>query len=174
MKRIFIVLFSVAFVGLIAACGNADQDSQNDGIVYEEEGVAQQEEQETTETADSVDSNDQSYMKSKMEELNFYELEVEVSYGEDKEYEVELEQDDERPVKAKLDDELNDQSSKGKEAFDVIYPKAERLSLSSDSPEQEVVDQVLQAFELPSGYTKLEIDIKFKDGKELELKDNLT
>lgn len=171
MKRLFTMLFSIAFVGLMVACGDVNQGSQNDdGIVYEEEGVAQQEEQDATETMNSSDSDDQSYMKSKMEELDFYEIEIEVSYGKDKEYEVEIEQDKDRPIKAELEDELNNEFSKGREAFDVIYPKAERLSLSSDTPEQEVIDQVLQAFELPSGYTKLEIEIKFKDGTEIDLK----
>ncbi|MBD8007190.1 YusW family protein [Bacillus norwichensis] len=79
------------------------------------------------------------------------EIEVEVSYGKDQEYEAEIEQGKNHPIEAEVEDELNNIYTKGKEAFDDIYPKAKKLNLTSDSSDKEVIDQVLKAaFDLKS------------------------
>jgi len=103
-----------------------------------------------------------------MEALDFYEIELEVEYVDGKEYEIEIEKDDNRPYEAKIEDELNDVYLQGREAFDEIYPKVEQLQISKDSEQVDVVEQVLNIFDLPDNYKKFEIEVKFNDGSELD------
>lgn len=173
MKRSFMVLVMFTLVGFTVACGNANQDENNE-IVIEEYADNENDEQANIEANEGNASerdegaDDQQYMQDKMAELDFYEIEVEVSYGKDKEYEAEIEKDENRPIKAEIEDEINDEYFKGREAFDLIYANAKKLSLSSDSAQQEVIDQVMDAFALPQNYTKVEIEIKFHDGSEID------
>src|SRR5690625_2048135 len=121
-----------------------------------------------TENNDAESLDDDEYMTTKMDALDFYEIEIEVEYVDGKEYEVEIERDDNRPYTAEVEDELNNIYLKGKEAFDEVYPKIEQLSVNIDSEQTDVIEQVLSVFDLPDNYTKFEIEIKFNDGSEMD------
>lgn len=174
MRRLLIVTFTCA---ILAACGTADQDGDNanndlpDEPDINEEEIDEEEEDmfgddEEDESNDQED--DQAYMKEKMDELDFYEIEVEVEYENNLEYEAEIERDDDH-YEAELEDDLNNIDIRGLEAFEEIYPLAEALDLSSDSSDEEAIDEVLEVFDLPDDYEEIEIEIDFHDGSELDI-----
>lgn len=181
MKRLSILALILLLAVFTAACGNASggNDPTNNGNQNSGETNTGSTNNDNTgsnndngdSNNDNTGSNDQDYMKSKMAQINFSEIEVEVSYGKDQEYEAEIEQDKNRPIEAEIEDELNNVYKKGKAAFDEIYPKASQLNLSSNSSDQEVIDQVLKAFDLKPDYEKFEVEITFNDGTKLEVED---
>ncbi|MBO1001609.1 YusW family protein [Pseudogracilibacillus auburnensis] len=183
MKRMLMLLFVIGLLGLATGCGNnntdgtknkeeTNQETKEEKKEVKSESVKEDVEEEKGQnvTEQTVSKEDEDYMKSKMEALDFSEIKVEVKYAEDKEYEFKIEQDkmENEPIEAEVEDELNNVFLKGRKAFDDIYPKIENLDVKSDSTEQDVVDKILTAFDLPTDYEKMEVDITFNDGKELD------
>src|SRR5699024_12484996 len=106
-------------------------------------------------------------MKSKMDELDYVDFELEVDYGQDKEYEAEIEQK-EGNVKADLEDEINGEDLNGQEAFDKIYPLVDKLTISKDTEKEDVIEEVLEVFDLDDDYRELELEFTFSDGVKTE------
>lgn len=136
-----------------------------------------QENEQTSEVKDASTENkeqteeDQEYMKAKLNEGYFSEVDIEFTYAENKEYEAEIDEDDGK-IKAKIENDLTGERIKGKEAFDFIYSKLENLNITSTSDKQETIRQIMQAFDLPSDYKKVEITVEFHNGEELKIKEN--
>ena len=115
--------------------------------------------------------NDDEYMREKMAELNFSEIEIDVEYQGGKEFEAEIDQDRNEPILAEVEDDLNNAFLQGKDAFDHIFERAKKLEITNESSDQDVIKQVLQSFDLPKDYTEFEIEITFNDGKKLDVED---
>lgn len=154
----------LATVLLLSACGD-DSDTNKNPIKTETS---------TTDTGVVTDksntADDQAAMIKKMDELDYVEFELEVDYGNDKEYELSLEKDNGQ-IEAKLEDELDNRKLMGQEAFDEIYPKLKDLSFSKDMPKDEAIQHALEAFSLPDDYVKFEMDITFHDNTEISIED---
>ncbi len=60
---------------------------------------------------------------------------------------------------------------RGDEAFEQIYSQLEQVTLDKDSSKEEVIDTILQAFELDSDYDEFEVELIFHDGTKLEYED---
>ena len=106
-----------------------------------------------------------------MAKLDFSEIDVEVSYGEQKEYEAEITYDNSGFIGGEVDDDINNEHLRGKVAFDSIYQKAKNLTISKDTNKKDAIDQILKSFNLPADYNKFELDIIFNDGTKLEYVD---
>lgn len=177
MRKLFIMLIPIL---LIVACqsDNEPPEKEVDDRSKAEQSasdnnVDEGSEETTDESGETEGGADEEldhaeYMDTKMEALNFYEFELDVEYMDGKEYELDIEKDDNRPYEAKIEDELNDVYLQGREAFDEIFPKIEQLQISNDSEQVDVVEQVLNIFDLPDNYKKFEIEVTFNDGSELD------
>ncbi|MGG0643908.1 YusW family protein [Sporosarcina gallistercoris] len=160
---------------LLGACGNNDTTPKKDTTT--ESGTVTDESAnnntssgtgESTDTTNStVSDSDQAYMKEKMDKLTYDEFELEVDYGKNKEYEIEIEQDNGK-VEATVDDELTNTALKGKEAFDEIYPKLEKLDITETTTKEQVIQQALDAFGLKDDYVKFDIKVTMPDGQKIE------
>lgn len=184
MKRLLITGVSVLALGLAGCGSDTTDDTGKENSDIGDTPVQQPlqpatggiedksaEDSETDATTDSTTDAAAGDTQADMEQLSFKEIEVEVSYGDDKEYEAEIEQDNNEPIKAKVEDELNDVYLKDQEAFDDLYPKVKNLDLTKDSSDQATIDQVLDIFDLQADYEKFEVEIKFNDGSKLEVED---
>lgn len=173
MKRISVV-FSVFFLmNLLVACTSTDpnKNSSTPNNASQDTTTNNETESNSLKGEPTNSSNEQEEMKSQMEKLDFSEIEIEISYGNNQEYEAEIEQDKNQPIEAKVEGELNNKFLRGKEAFDSIYSKAKKLTLTKDSSDQETIKQVLQAFDLGNDYNKFEIEITFNGGSKLDVED---
>src|SRR5699024_5568268 len=104
--------------------------------------------------------------------LSFTEFEIEISYGKDKEYEAEIERHSNGDIEAELEDELNGiEIDDDLKAFNEIYPNARKLNIQKDTEKQDVIDQVLKAFDLDSNYEEFEAEFKFEDGTKISFED---
>lgn len=197
MKRMM-MLSSILLVFIFAtACSNGNNndltepinpdntaDMENEGNANgnnESNNGTMNESNENTETNTGVDNNsdngrdeakNQDDMKEMLQQLDFYEFELEVSYGNDKEFEIQIEHHSNGDVEAEVEDELNDKNiNDDLDAFNYIYPNAKKLNVSQDMDKQDAIDQILQAFDLPDDYEKIEIEFEFEDGAKLEFED---
>src|SRR5699024_4299239 len=184
-----IVFVNIVFLFLfITACSNQDNQSTEGENVgpstsiessdVEEDQTSDSDDADETEDEASTGNDDitnaqsQDDMKKLMEQLDFYEFELEVSYGDDKEYEIELEHHSNGDVEAEVEDELNGKDiDDDLEAFNYIYPKVKDLKVSKEMDKQEVIDAVLKAFGLDNNYEEFEVEFEFEDGTKLSFED---
>lgn len=178
MKRILLALGTFMLFLTLAACDsqqNNDAPVNNDDASNDEETTDSSDKQENNDSETENDSktpenNSDSDMKSKMDELDYEEFELELDYGQDSEYEVEIEQDNNQ-IKAEVEDELNGEYLEGQDAFDNIYPKVKKLTIDQNTSKKEAIEQVLDVFDLDTNYTEIEIEITFNDGTKIEFED---
>ncbi|MEI3611845.1 YusW family protein [Pseudogracilibacillus sp. SO30301A] len=176
MKRIkmFIVVFGLLTV--LTACGNNNSNvpNNNDGVHTENTSNNRDVGMRTNDgdrVADEYTSQAEDEMQAKMDELGLSEISVEVKYNNDQEYEAEIDQDENEPIRGKVDDELNGVLLRGGEAFNHIVDRAEKLNLTTESNDQEIIKQVLEVFDLPEDYVEFEFEIEFNNGKKIEVED---
>lgn len=142
-----------------------DDQSTDDEEMTEDEGSS-------NDTDVSGEAKDHSDMKGMMEELNFTEIELEIDYGKDQEYAAEIERHSDGDIEAELEDEINGRDiDDDLEAFNVIYPLVKKLDIDQQTDKQDVIDQVLEAFDLEASYEEFEVEIKFEDGTKLSFED---
>lgn len=168
-------------IGILAACGTDDNDDTS--VNEQSETPAEQEDtggtdDGMTETEDENNPNtnedttqDTDDKNEKMEQLEFAEIDLDVEYDDNKDYNAEIEKKSSGEYKSELEDELNNQYLKGDEAFNHIYPMAEKLNINSDSTKEEVIKEILQAFELEENYREFEVEIIFHNGTKVEFED---
>lgn len=189
MKKISMLLSAVLIVIFLAACGddssdeNSVEDTAQDAIEDTldnnegddndngEEDADVNEEGDTSEEA-SDQASDQDDMKKMMDELNFDKIDIEISYGKNKEYEVEIERHSNGDIEADIEDELNGEDiDDDLQAFNKLYPKVKQLDIEQDTDKEEVIRQVLDIFELDNDYEEFDVEITFDDGTKLSYED---
>lgn len=169
MKRILLLTALFLLALMVTACGdqkdNDNNASQDDGVTTNEDDNQDDADEQAT-----TDDDAPGDMKSKMDELDYSDFELEVDYGKDKEYEAEIEQDNGN-IEADLEDEINGEDLNGEEAFNKIYPNVKKLTIDQKTDKQDAINQTLDAFELDSDYNKFEVEITLKDGTKIEYED---
>lgn len=186
MKKALMMFSSLFLIIGVTACGQSDNtiDSEEDSANQEmtednnetegDENTAADDEADGDDTVDQSDdaAQNQDDMKDMMSELDFDEIEVEISYGKNKEYEAEIEHHDNGDIEAEVEDEINGEDIEDDvKAFNSIFPKAKKLNISKDMEKQDVIDQVLEAFELDADYEEFEVEFTFDDGTKLSVED---
>lgn len=181
MKKTMVTFLSFMLIGILAACGTDDNDDTS--VNEQSETPAEQEDTSGTEDdmAETEDENDPNTNEDstqaaddkneKMKQLEFAEIDLEVEYADNKDYDAEIEKRSSGEYKSELEDELNNQYLKGDEAFNHIYPIVEKLNINPDSTKDEVIKEILQAFELEENYREFEVEIIFHDGTKVEFED---
>lgn len=104
-----------------------------------------------------------------MDELEYTKFGLDIDYG-NKDYDAEIELDNNR-VEAELEDDLNGVDMNGEEAFNKIYPNVKKLTINQNTKKEDAITEIINAFDLSTDYTKLEVEIKFKDGTKIEYED---
>ncbi|MEH7181333.1 YusW family protein [Neobacillus vireti] len=171
MERILFIFLSVFCISLLTACSEQTNETDNN---TDQKNVTQNGNGKTTNINYSKqiqNTQEQQKMKSQMGKLDFSEIELEVSYGEQKEYEAGINYDNSGLIGGEVDDDINNEHLKGKVAFDSIYPKVEKLTISKDTNKKDAIDQILKSFNLHADYNKFELEIIFNDGTQIEFVD---
>src|SRR5699024_4809232 len=179
MRKV-IVLFSAIFMVLfLAACSTddgADSGDDNDVPTAEDEAENTDEQdqadddnndidesvegEEDKDVDDSQQAEDQADMKKLMDDLNTDELDIEISYGSDQEYEVEIDHHDNGDIGADVEDEVSGEDlDNDLDAFNKLYPLVKQLEIEQDTDKEEVIQQVLDVFDLEDNYEKFEVEI---------------
>ncbi|WP_404467999.1 YusW family protein [Sutcliffiella horikoshii] len=145
-KWIMTAIVMTLTTGLAAGCG-----TDNDNLSAPPEN-APQNEGTTTDV-----ENEQSTTGHK-----FTKFDLEVEYENRVKYEAEYE--GEGNGEAEIEDNVNEVSLKGDEAYTELSPRLEQLKFDSNADQQEVITQVLEIFELKDDYKEFELEVTFEDG----------
>lgn len=191
MKNIVHFIFAIMLIGVLAACGgdstdnnDVDQDDttetpETDDTTINEEDDDQEIEENPDQADDGTENDeatngdvaqddDQATIKETMEELDLAEIEIKVEYPNDNEYELEIDKSSQGNYEVELDDEINNIKLKGMDAFDTILPNLEKLDITKESSKEDVIAQVIEAFELNDDYEEYDIEVIFSDGTKME------
>ncbi|SDN64940.1 YusW family protein [Bacillus sp. OK048] len=171
MKRILYIFLSVFCIVLLTACGDQTNETDNN---TDQKNVTQNNIGKTTNVNYSNNLQNiqvQYEMKSQLEKLDFTEIDLKVSYGEQKEYEAKINHDNSGFIGGEVDDEINNEHLSGEAAFDSIYPKVKKLTISKDTNKKDAINQILNSFDLPADYTQFMCEIIFNNGTELKYVD---
>lgn len=116
----------------------------------------------------SVTSNEQ---VTKITDANtdypFTHFSLDAKYENDISYEVEYENERDM-VTAEIEDEVNQVFLKGDEAYSQLSKQLEQLTISENTTDDEVLNQVIDVFKLDENYKHIEVEVRFNDGKEKE------
>lgn len=189
MKKAMMMVNACVLVAFLAACG-AQNDSTNEPAesnppeTNQTEDTSQSDNQDnvteenttddekTSGETDKTEATSQDDMKEMMAVLNFSEIEIDISYGSDQDYEAEIDHRDNGDIEADVEDDVNGiHIEDDLEAFNELYPKVKQLDITQDTAKEDVIQQVLQAFDLKDDYEKFDVEIKFNDGKKISYED---
>ncbi|WP_459503351.1 YusW family protein [Bacillus sp. C1] len=104
--------------------------------------------------------------------LNFNEFDLDADYQDTKkDYEADYKNKDaNQKMEAKIEDHKTDARLTGDEAFSKLSPLLQKLKFDKDTPDQEVIDQVVDVFQLDKDYQKFDLEVVFSDGTKKEYK----
>ncbi|MGM0843995.1 MAG: YusW family protein [Bacillota bacterium] len=100
---------------------------------------------------------------------DYFNMEVDYVDLEDA-YAVEYEKEGDG-LDAEIEDNITDKeynSTDGSEAFDDIQPAFEQLDFDENTPDEEVAEQLVNAFNLREDYERIEFEVDFSEGGEKE------
>ena len=159
---------------LLAACSNdsnnnVDQQTNNDNNIVNNETNDMNDNQNTSNLEEASSQDD---MKEMVQALSFEEIEIEVEYDNNLVFEAEIDHHQNGDIDAEIEDEINGiDIDDDIEAFNYLYPYMKQLDISQDSDRDDVINQVLDVFELDKDYKQIEIEVSFEDGVEIEFED---
>ncbi|HDR6312159.1 TPA: YusW family protein [Bacillus cereus] len=104
--------------------------------------------------------------------LNFNEFSLDADYQDTKkDYEADYKNvAADKKMEAKLEDHKSNAKFTGDEAITKLSPLLQELKFDKDTPDQEVIDQVLNVFKLDKDYQKFDLEVVFSDGTKKEYK----
>jgi hypothetical protein len=138
---------------LIGGCGNfgknADKPNREDAVIINED----EKEGGSIETGDGYG-------------FTSFDLDIDVE-GKDA---IEVDYDVTKKADADYEDKLKNIKLKDNKAMDELYKMFIEIRITKDTPQQEVMDKILQWFGLET-YTKFDLEVNFDDGTLLDIED---
>lgn len=157
---------------VLAACGD-----NNDEVTNTPENAPTEGTTENNNTAnDGVTNNDMNgegattnntVVNNTTNAFDFTEFSLDVDYSATQDFEVDYE-NEQSGVEASYEDEANNERYYGDDAYDRIEQVFQSFKFNKDTAEEEVIKEVLNAFNLPDNYQKFDLEIRFADGTEKE------
>ncbi|MCS0655263.1 YusW family protein [Cytobacillus firmus] len=122
---------------------------------------------------ENAPAENQSNETSNETAFNFTNFDLEVEYKDNKAIDVDYE-NEKNGMEASYQDDLADQNLTSDEAMEKLTPIFEGLSFDQNTEDQEVINQVKDAFSVEDNYQKIELEVKFPDGTEKEYSETKT
>ncbi|WP_227396663.1 YusW family protein [Jeotgalibacillus aurantiacus] len=148
MKYTYTLTTIATMTFLLAACG--DDETVNNPAPEEEQSGQQ---------SDSGSSQDNT-------DIPYLEFDIDVDYeGNDNDFETTYDAEGET-IKASFEDEQNMMMLSGDDAFQEMQPVLSSFEFTVDTPDEEVINAVIEGFEIEEGFQSIDVEIKFEDGTE--------
>ncbi len=158
------MLVAAAFV--LAACGGKD------------EGVTTAPNEAPTEQGNNNNNNDNNNNNNNNNAMtdnnqpaenalfDFTDFSLDVQYSDTESYEVDYD-NEQSGVEASIE-ELDNNKITGDEAYKQLEPIFANFTFDANTPEDQVVAEVLKAFDLKENYKEFDLEIQYADGTEKE------
>ena len=163
---------------LLAACGGNDKDevtntpenAPTEGTT-DNNGTADNGTANNNTNGEGATNNDMATGNNAVTNANndfdFTEFSLDVDYSATKEFEVEYE-NDQSGVEASYKDDINNERLYGNDAYGKIESMFKSFKFDKNTSDDEVISEVLKAFNLPEDYQQFELEVRFADGTEKE------
>lgn len=165
MKTRFLFIILIGLFTILTGC-NGDENQVADA----------QEQAQQADDALEEDDNDRDDMDVEKETVtnrpaespfSFTHFDLDIDYNEDVDFEVEYE-DERNEMEAEIKNDLANEHLKGDEAYSKLEPIFEQFKFDQNTPDDDVISEVLKAFDLDNNFHKFELEVKFNDGTEKE------
>lgn len=153
MKRLPIIFMALLLQFSLTACNN-----ENDNVSNIPENIPV--EQNYTSYQGSVE-------RTVNDPFNFTEFDLDVYYDQNLTFDVDYESEQDE-IEAEVKDDTRNINLSGDEAFSKLYPLFKKLTFDENTPDDEVISQVLDTFNVNEGFLKFELDVTFTNGVEKE------
>ncbi|WP_211655099.1 YusW family protein [Planococcus alpniumensis] len=159
-KMIFPVLVMSATLAL-AACGDDEEVTQPVTDDASEETAAPE-----AESADDASASGGTEVTTDGETYGFTDLSVEVDMP-DQDDALDISYEEERGrAEAEYENKIDGVDLMGDDAFNELEQGLSQLSLTPDTPDDDVISQVVEAFGIDPGFKKIEIEVDYADGSD--------
>lgn len=100
--------------------------------------------------------------------IHFTSFDLDIDYADNKEFDVDYENETDG-MEAELKDTVKaNEHLQGDAAFNRLKPIFESFAFDKNTPDDEVISQVLKAFDLDDNFIEFELEIDFADGTKKE------
>ena len=144
----------------LVACGN-DKDTATN---VPKDAPTEQETGSNTTTNNNTTNNNTTNAP-----FTFTHFDLSVDYADNKSYDVDYENES-SGVEAKIEDDLNNNTVQGDSAMDQLLPIFENFTFDASTADDKIIDEILKAFNLSTDYREFDLEIRFADGVEKEVK----
>lgn len=152
---------------LLAACGDENDDVTNPPENAPTEGTADNNDTANNGTTNNGDTANNNAVTNGNNTFDFTHFSLDVDYSATQDFEVDYE-NEQSGVEASYEDEINNEKLYGNDAYSKLEPTFQSFTFDQNTADDEVIAEVLQAFDLGDDYQKLELEIRFTDGTEKE------
>ncbi|MFC3038660.1 YusW family protein [Virgibacillus xinjiangensis] len=176
MKRLLGSAAIIALTLLLAACGNGGETDESPADQSEGQPAGENEQMDNASENDggtdqTTGANDEEATTSS-QSYGFTQFSVEADIdGTRDAVEVEYEQENDT-TEASYQDENAGIQLKGDEAMEELDSIFTEFTFDESTPEEEVAQEVAQAFNIPEDAEEFEVEIEFDDQNELEYERN--
>lgn len=99
----------------------------------------------------------------------FSHFNLSVDYAGNKSYDIDYENES-TGAEAKIEDDFNNKVAQGNEAVDELVPIFEKFTFDASTDNDKIIDEVLIAFNLSKDYQEFDLEVRFADGVEKDVK----
>ncbi|MCF3941963.1 YusW family protein [Oceanobacillus alkalisoli] len=174
MKKLFSLLTILLLSTILAACGDNDEvtNPPQDDTTTEnpDNGAADDNTNEDNQTDNNNEANGDSDNADFTSDYIFtsFDLEVDIENNDDAvdvDYDVD---DDDNEIEASYVNKPDNINLRGNEAMDELDSIFTSFEFDENTPDEEVINEVLQAFNIPEDAAKVDLEIEFGDNVEKE------
>lgn len=120
-------------------------------------------------TNNGATTNNNAVTNANNNAFDFTHFSLDVDYADAQDFDVEYE-NEQSGVEASYEDDVNNEQFYGNDAYDRMESVFQSFKFNKDTSEDEVIKEVLNAFNLPEDYQKFDLEVRFADGTEKEYK----
>lgn len=179
MKKIMTLFLILLLSAVLAACGNSNKatETPNNDTTTEEpnDGAAGGDINDDNQTDDNNGANN-NQTKGDSDQADFsndyvftsFDLEVDIENNDDAidvDYEVDI---DDNETEASYENKPENINLRGNEAMEELDNIFTSFQFDENTPDEEVINEVLQAFNIPEDAAKVDLEIEYGDNVEKE------
>ncbi|MCM3585817.1 YusW family protein [Mesobacillus maritimus] len=170
-KKWRMIFYAIPLFLFLQGCNtnNDEVNSPPEEAPVEQEATPKDNEQNQADEQQNGQSDENQDAQKNEPLFAFTSFDLDVEYKDNQSYEVDYE-NEKNGMEAEIEDQRNNEKVSGDEAFEQLRPIFENFSFDQNTAKDEVISEVLKAFELNADYTKFELDIDFADGTKKEYK----